>query len=36
MTVVLGIPPAIINLVQAGALERAFHDGLFPALHYRA
>lgn len=32
---VLGIPPAIVNLVQEGLLERAFHDGLFPALQYR-
>lgn len=32
---VLGIPPAILNLVQLGLLERAFHDGLFPALLYR-
>jgi hypothetical protein len=33
---VLGIPPAILQLVQLGLLERAFHDGLFPALLYRA
>lgn len=32
---VLGIPAAILNLVQLGLLERAFHDGLFPALLYR-
>jgi hypothetical protein len=32
---VLGIPPAILQLVQLGLLERAFHDGLFPALLYR-
>jgi len=36
MSLVLGIPPAVINLVQQGLLERAFHDGLFPALQYRA
>lgn len=35
MSLVLGIPPAILNLVQLGLLERAFHDGLFPALLYR-
>ena len=35
MSLVLGIPPAILNLVQQGLLERAFHDGLFPALLYR-
>lgn len=33
---VLGIPPAVLSLVQEGLLERAFHDGLFPALQYRA
>ncbi len=32
---VLGIPSQILNLVQLGLLERAFHDGLFPALLYR-
>lgn len=36
MSLVLGIPPAVINLVQQGLLERAFHDGLYPALQYRA
>lgn len=34
--IVVGIPPAVLNLVQQGLLERAFHDGLFPALQYRA
>ena len=34
--VVLGIPPATLDLIQRGLLERAFHDGLFPALQYRA
>lgn len=33
---VLGIPPAILDLVQQGLLERAFHDGLYPALQFRA
>ena len=32
---VLGIPAAILNLVQEGMLERSFHDGLYPALLYR-
>ena len=32
---VLGVPPAVLKLVQEGLLERAFHDGLFPALMYR-
>jgi hypothetical protein len=35
MTVVQGIPAPIVNLIQQGALERAFHDGLFPSLLYR-
>lgn len=34
--VVLGIPPIISELNQKGLLERAFHDGLFPNLAYRA
>lgn len=33
--VVLGIPPAILQLVQTNLLERAFHDALVPALLYR-
>ena len=33
---VLGVPPAVLQLVQQGLLERAFHDGLFPALMYRS
>lgn len=36
MSLVLGVPPQVLELVQAGLLERAFHDGLFPALQYRA
>jgi len=36
MSIIVGVPPAIIELVQQGLLERAFHDGLFPALLYRA
>ncbi len=36
MPLVLGIPPAILNLVQTGLLERAFHDTLFPSLLFRA
>jgi hypothetical protein len=35
MPLVLGIPPSVVKLVQEGLLERAFHDGLFPALQYR-
>jgi len=33
---VLGIPPVVLDLNQRGLLERAFHDGLFPNLAYRA
>ncbi len=33
---VVGIPPALLNLVQNGLLERAFHDALFPAMLFRA
>lgn len=36
MTIVVGVPPTVVDLVQQGLLERAFHDGLFPALQYRA
>lgn len=36
MSIVVGVPPAVLDLVQQGLLERAFHDGLFPALQYRA
>ncbi len=36
MSYVLGIPPAILNLVQAGLLERCFHDALYPSLQFRA
>lgn len=36
MPLILGIPPSVVKLVQEGLLERAFHDGLFPALQYRA
>lgn len=34
--IVLGVPAAILALLQQGLLERAFHDGLFPNLAYRA
>jgi hypothetical protein len=34
--IVLGVPPAVLNLQQQGLLERAFHDGLYPNLAYRA
>ncbi len=35
MSLILGVPPSVVDLVQQGLLERAFHDGLFPALLYR-
>jgi hypothetical protein len=34
--IILGVPPALLDLNQKGLLERAFHDGLFPNLAYRA
>jgi hypothetical protein len=36
MAVVVLVPPSIQELVQQGAVERAFHDGLYPNLAYRA
>jgi hypothetical protein len=36
MSVILLMPPEIQELNQQGALERAFHDSLFPNLAYRA
>jgi hypothetical protein len=36
MAVILLVPPAIQELNQQGAIERAFHDGLYPNLAYRA
>ncbi len=36
MPFVVGIPQSILNLVQQGLLERAFHDALFPSLLFRA
>ncbi len=35
MTVVYGVPASVVDMVQRGLLERAFHDGLFPTLMYR-
>jgi hypothetical protein len=34
--IVLGIPPAILNLIQTNLLVRAFHDALVPQMLYRA
>jgi len=36
MSVLLLVPPAIQELNQQGAIERAFHDALVPNLAYRA
>lgn len=36
MAVSVGIPASILNLNQQGLLERAYHDGLYPNLAYRA
>lgn len=36
MGLVLGVPAAVLELNQKGLLERAFHDGLYPNLAYRA
>jgi hypothetical protein len=36
MTIVLGIPPAVLDLVQSGLLEREFHDALYPNLLFRS
>lgn len=36
MPPVYGVPPTILELQQKGLIERAFHDGLFPNLAYRA
>lgn len=36
MALVLGVPAAVLELNQQGLLERAFHDGLFPQLSFRA
>lgn len=34
--VLVGVPASIASLQQQGLLERAFHDGLYPNLAYRA
>jgi len=34
--IILGVPSSILALNQKGLIERAFHDGLFPNLAYRA
>ena len=34
--IILGIPAAILVLNQKGLIERAFHDGLYPNLAFRA
>lgn len=34
--IIVGVPAQIVELNQKGLLERAFHDGLYPNLQYRA
>jgi hypothetical protein len=34
--IILGVPPTILALNQKGLIERAFHDGLYPNLAFRA
>jgi hypothetical protein len=34
--IIVGIPPAVLDLVQQGVLERTFHDGLYPKLQFRS
>lgn len=36
MSLILGIPPVVLELHQKGLLERAFHDALLPAFLFRA
>jgi N4-gp56 family major capsid protein len=36
MSLILGIPPIVLELHQQGLLERAFNDALFPALLFRS
>ncbi len=36
MGIILGVPAQVLELNQSGLLERAFHDGLFPNLAFRA
>jgi hypothetical protein len=36
MSLVVGIPPVILNMIQEGVLERALHDGLYPKLQFRS
>lgn len=35
-SIVSALPPAVLSLVQENLIERAFHDGLYPAMQYRA
>jgi hypothetical protein len=36
MAIIVNVPPALQELNQQGAIERAFHDGLVPNFAYRA
>src|SRR5574343_672770 len=35
MIVALGIPPVVVNMIQARTLERFFHDALYPKNLFR-
>ncbi len=35
-SLVQGIPPQVLSLIQEGLIERQFYDGLYPNLAYRA
>ncbi len=35
-TIVLGVPPQVVDLQQKGLIERDFHDALYPNLGFRA
>jgi hypothetical protein len=36
MSLAVALPAQVIELIQQGALERSFHDGLYPKLLYRS
>lgn len=36
MGIIVGVPAAVLELNQKNLIERAFHDGLYPNLAYRA
>jgi len=36
MSISVAVPPSVVNLIQQGMLQRAFHEGLYPNLGFRA